>query len=68
MPSTEPGAGHAAKLLMDWLDRCMISLFSDHIKADGAGFGALGTDAVTNRLLGILRHQALKLALGLLML
>ena len=35
------------------------------IEADGAGLRALRPDAVTDRLLGILRHQALELGLGL---
>jgi hypothetical protein len=46
----------------------MVGLSTQKIKADGARFGPLGTDAVANRLLGILWHQVLKLDLGLLVL
>ena len=40
------------------LQRCMASLHIQQIEADGTGFGALGPNAVADRLLGILRHQA----------
>src|SRR5450759_5852676 len=46
------------------LDRCMESLHLDQIEADRARFRAFGPDAVAHRLLGILRHQPLALALG----
>ena len=58
----------AAKLLMDWLDRCMVGLPGKTVKADGARFGPLGPNAMANRLLGILWHKALKFDLGLLVL
>ena len=58
----------AAKLLIDWLDRCMIGLRNDNIKADRARFGPLGAETMADGLLSVLRHKAPKLALGLLVL
>src|SRR3984957_1109614 len=49
---------------IDSLDRCIAGLHFKEIKADGAGFGALGPDAVPDGLLGVLRHQALEFGLG----
>src|SRR5689334_6633776 len=51
------------------LDRCMaFSLYLDEVEIDGAGFRAHGPNAMPDRLLGVLRNQALKLSLGLLVL
>src|SRR6185437_3447560 len=51
------------------LQRCMaFSLQLDQVEIDGAGFRALGLNAMPDRLLSILRHQALELSLGLLVL
>lgn len=58
----------AAKLLMVWLDRWMVGSRSKKVKADGAGLGPLGAEAMTDRLLGILWHKILELDLGLLVL
>jgi len=41
------------------LDRCTGVLHLKEIKADRAGFGALGANVVADRLLGILGHQGL---------
>ena len=46
----------------------MVALHLQEIEADRAGFRALGPDAVPERLLGVLRHQALEFDLGLLVL
>src|SRR5262249_31013746 len=46
---------------------CMDALHLNRIKADCAGFGALGAKAVAKGLLGVLRQQLLELGLGLLM-
>src|SRR5438445_9865891 len=43
------------------LERCTTDLRYLEVKADGAGFGSLGPDAVPDRLLGIFRHQLLQL-------
>src|SRR5258708_21282137 len=53
---------------IDSLERCMVRLHFEEIEADGAGFGALGPEAMPDRLLGVLRHQALQLGLGVLVL
>ena len=50
---------------MDSPDRCMTALHVEEVETDGPGFRALGSDAMGDRLLGILRHQALGLGLGL---
>ena len=42
------------------LQRCIGRLRMAEIKADGAGFGALGSNAVAARLFGIFRHQLLQ--------
>src|SRR5216684_2413438 len=43
------------------LERCMTDLRQLEVKADGAGFGPLGPNAMPDRLLGILGHQLLQL-------
>src|SRR5467141_4273080 len=53
---------------IDSLERCMASLQFEQIEADGAGFRALGADAMPDCLLGILGHEALQFDLGVLML
>src|SRR5216684_6144616 len=58
----------AASAAIDSLDRCMGGLHGEDIKADGAGFGAAGTDAVADTLLGVFREEHLELRLGTLML
>src|ERR1700722_19128932 len=55
----------AAKLAMHSLDRCMIILHFEEVEADGAGFRALGPDAVTDRLMGILGNKFFEFGLGL---
>src|SRR6516162_6579641 len=57
-------ANAVASAAIDGLDRCIIRLRSE-IKADGARFGTLRPNAVTDRFLGIFRHKALQLRLGL---
>jgi hypothetical protein len=42
----------------------MVILCFDQIETDGTRFGALSTNAVASRLLGILRRQGLELGLG----
>ena len=61
-------ANAAARQAMDSLNRCMAALLDEEVEAHGAGFRALGPNAMADRLLGILRHQALELGLGLLVL
>ena len=46
----------------------MAALHLEQIEADGAGFRALGANAVADRLLGVFRHQAFQFGLGFLML
>src|SRR5580704_15013637 len=58
-------ANAAARQAMDSLDRCMAALLVEEVEAHGSGFRAFGADAVTDRLLGILRHKALQFGLGL---
>src|SRR5258706_13411186 len=53
---------------IDSLERCMASLQFEQIKADGAGFRALGADAMPDCFLGILGHEAFQFDLGVLML
>src|SRR5215467_14319856 len=50
------------------LERCMAALQFEQVEADGAGFRALGADAMPDCLLGILGHEALQLSLRVLML
>src|SRR5262249_55771655 len=57
-------ANAVASAAIDGLDRCMARLLSrggQKIEADRAGFGALGADAMADRLFGILRHEGLEL-------
>src|SRR5580704_3007845 len=61
-------ANAAARQAMDSLDRCMAALLDEEVEAHGAGFRALGADAVADRLLGIFRHRALQFGLRLLVL
>src|SRR5450631_2537176 len=56
-------ANAAAREAIDSLERCMIGLHLYHLEADCPGLGALGPDAVAERLLGVLRHQPLELGL-----
>ena len=49
------------------LERCTAVLHLEEIKADRTGFRALGADAATDRLFGILWHQRLQLCFGALM-
>src|SRR4051812_46079812 len=59
----------AAMVPIESLERCMAArLHADDIKADGAGFRALGPDPVPDRFLDILWHEAFELSLGILML
>jgi hypothetical protein len=51
---------------MDSLDRCMAAVLDEEVEGHGAGFRALGAEAMADRLLGILGHQALQLGFGLL--
>src|SRR5215471_285012 len=46
------------------LDRGMGRLRLKKVKADGAGLGALGTHAMPDCFLGVLRHETLELAFG----
>jgi hypothetical protein len=50
---------------MDSVDRCNDFPPGQEVEAHGAGFRALGSDAMADCLLGILRHNALELGLGL---
>src|SRR5665647_2717986 len=50
------------------LERCMVRLLHlHHLKADRAGFGPFGPQAMPDGLLGIFRHQLLQIGLGALM-
>jgi hypothetical protein len=53
---------------MDSLDRCMTTLHVEEVETHRPGFRPPGPDPMPGRLLGILRHEALELGLGLLML
>src|SRR5882724_3981720 len=53
---------------IDSLQRCIAGLHLKEIKADGARLGAFGPQAVPDRLLGVLGHQALQFGLGVLVL
>src|SRR6202050_1503701 len=55
----------AARLAMPSLDRCMMILRFEEVEADGAGFRALGPDAMTDRLMRILRTPPFAFGLGL---
>src|SRR5580658_90434 len=60
-------ASAAARAAIDSLDRCIFGLHVHHLEADRTGLGALGPNAVAERLLGVLRHQPFELGLRLLM-
>src|SRR6516225_5804997 len=59
-------ASAAAMVPILSLERCMAILRFEEIETDGTRFGALCTNAVASRLLGILRHQGLELGFGVL--
>src|SRR5262249_13304362 len=61
-------ASAAAMVPMDSLQRCMAALQAQDIKAHRTGFGSSGSDAMANRLLGVLGHKGLEFRLGVLML
>src|ERR1022692_3422742 len=62
-------ASAAAMAPIDSLERCMAApLHLEQIEADSAGFGALGSNPMAGRLLGILGHQAFQFSLGFLVL
>src|SRR6516225_809567 len=61
-------ASAAAMVPMDSLERCMAALHAQDIKAHRTGFGSSGSDAMADRLLGVLGHKALEFRLGILML
>jgi hypothetical protein len=46
----------------------MAALLGEEVEAHRTGFRALGSDAMADRLLGVLRHQPFELGLGLLVL
>src|SRR5271163_4193398 len=52
---------------IDSLDRCMTGLQIKKVKADGAGFGALGPQTMAVGLFGVFRDQFLQFRLGALM-
>jgi len=68
MSSTCALARAAAKLAIDSLDRCMVGLRIQEIEADGTRLRPLRSDTVTDSLLGVIGHKALKLGFGLFML
>src|ERR1700716_3463473 len=53
---------------IDSLERCITSLHFKEVEADGAGFRALGAQAMPYRLLGVLGHQPFQFGLGVLVL
>src|SRR5262249_53190513 len=53
---------------IDSLERCMAALHAQDIKAHRTGFGSFASDAMADRLLGVLGHKGLELRLGILML
>src|SRR5262252_2427692 len=59
-------ASAAAMVPILSLQHCIAILRFEQIETDGTRFGALGADAVADRLFGILRHQGLELGFGLL--
>ena len=61
-------ASAAAMAPMVSLERCIGGLHVHEVEADRARFGAFGAQAVSGRLLGVLRHQLLQIGLGALML
>src|SRR5215831_9999715 len=61
-------ANAAAMVPMDSLERCTAALHAQDIKAHRTGFGSFGSDAVADRLLGVLGHKGLEFRLGILVL
>src|SRR5215831_6184349 len=61
-------ASAAAMVPIVSLERCMAALHAQDIKAYRTGFGSFGSDAMADRLLGVLGHQGLELRLRVLML
>jgi hypothetical protein len=60
-------ASAEAKVPIEGLDRCMAAPIDiDDIETDSSRLRPLGSHAMADRLLGILRHQALELHFGLL--
>src|SRR5260370_26521029 len=57
-------ASAAAMVPIDSLDRCMGGLHAQDIEAHGSGFRPLGPNPMADRLLGVFRHEALELGLG----
>src|SRR5271169_3270443 len=57
-------ASAAAKLPIELLDCCMAVLSLEQLERNGAGFRAPRTHAMPDRLLRVLRHQALQFGLG----
>jgi hypothetical protein len=55
-------ASAAAIAPIDSLDRCMAVVQAQNIEAHGARPRSLGSEAMPDRLLGILRHQGFELA------
>jgi hypothetical protein len=51
---------------IDSLERCIFGLHIKEIEADCARFRALGPDAMSRCLLGILGHEPLEFSLGIL--
>src|SRR6266851_1037783 len=58
----------AAMAPMVSLERCIGQIRIHEVKADGTRLRALGAQAVSDRLLGVLRHQLLQLGLSALVL
>src|SRR3954451_10330560 len=61
-------ASAAAIAPMLSLQRCMVGLHLQEIKADRAGLGALGAQAVTDRFFRVFRHELLQICFGSLVL
>src|SRR5258708_2596414 len=53
---------------IDSLECCIACLHLEDIEADGARFRAFSPDAMADRLLGVLGHQAFQFGLGVLVL
>src|ERR1700704_2760810 len=61
-------ASAAAMVPIDSLDWCMAALHAQDLEAHRTGFGALGSDVMADRLLGILGDKPLELCFGVLVL
>src|ERR1035437_7039772 len=57
-------ASAAAMAPMVSLERCMVRLHLHHLKADRPRFGPFGAQAMSDRLLGVLRHQLFHVGLA----